>query len=328
MTRCALAVLLAAASLSFGAAAEALPSIWDRARDPSSSRAERVSRRIQRVMDGEGTADVADLEALRDFRLGALAIAEMSGARAFDDPRLSLLLAQAMIEADLGGEGEAESLLLHVIEQLESGATWLEAEARVLLAAAARGMPELALERVSRALPLVWDPATRSALLRERAEARMALGDVRGSAADQRAALSTAQSPVQRALARFGLGLALERGGDLPGALGELRLAHASAPPIAGTDLGILELPGAFVFRPFDAHYTAALSAMGRARLAADPERALLDYERAVVGWEHFVAAAPSDDRWVPAARLYQSGCERELDALRQKLEARPPAPE
>jgi tetratricopeptide (TPR) repeat protein len=260
---------------------------------------------------------------VQDFRLGALAVAELTGARAFDDPELLVLLSQALLGAELGREDEAVTLLERALSAVPPDALWLQAEIRPLLAAAARKEPERAAREVTRALPLVWEPSVRSILLRERAEAKMALGQVRASAADARAALAAASTPVQRALARFELGLALERAGDLPSALSEIHVARLSAPALGGSELGILDLPGVFVFRPEDAHYVAALDAMAAARTASDAREALLGYERAVVAWEHYMAQAPADDRWLFVARVHATECER----ARARLASEQPKP-
>ena len=151
----------------------------------------------------------------------------------------------------------------------------------------------------------------------------MALGRVRASAVDARAALAAASTPVQRALARFALGLALERAGDLPSALSEIHIARLSAPAVGGSELGILDLPGAFVFRPEDAEYVAALDAMAAARVASDVRDALLAYERALVAWEHYIALVSAEDRWLAVARVHATECER----ARARLARQQPAP-
>jgi tetratricopeptide (TPR) repeat protein len=287
---------------------------------------ERALNRIERVLDHVNQAE-DDADMMQDFRLGALAVAELTGAREFGDPRLLVLLSQALVGAELGREDEAVALLERALLAKAPDELWLEAEIRPLLAAAMRRDPERALREVTRALPLVWEPSARSILFRQRAEAKMALGQVRASARAARAALAAASTPVQRALARYALGLALERSGDLPSALSEVHLARLSAPALGGSEHGILDLPGVFVFRPEDAEYVAALDAMAQARVAGDARAVLLGYERALVAWEHYAALASSEDRWLAVARVHQGECEREHARL---LREQPPprAPE
>jgi tetratricopeptide (TPR) repeat protein len=235
-----------------------------------------------------------------------------------------ILLSQALVGAELGREDEAVALLERALAATEPEQVWLEAEIRPLLAAATRSDPERSQREVTRALPLVWDPGIRSILFRQRAEARMALGKVRPSAQDARSALEAASTPVQRALARFALGLALERSGDLPSALSEIHIARLSAPALGGSELGILDLPGVFVFRPEDAEYVAALDAMAAARAAADVRDAVLGYERALVAWEHYIAVVSSEDRWLSVARVHAGECERARDRLSREQRVLP----
>jgi tetratricopeptide (TPR) repeat protein len=255
---------------------------------------------------------------MQDFRLGALAIAEMTGARELGDPRLFVLLAEALIGAELGRDEEA--LLLLDRAQALSGRNdaWLNANISHLRATALRGKPAEAARAVTRALPLVWEPPARSYLLRERAEAKMALGDVRGSAADARSALSFATNSQARALARYALGLALDRLGDPPQALHEIRTAMLTAPGLVDSAEDLTELAGIFGFRPHDARYVAALVRTVEARDESDLEVRTVEYEGALVEWERFLAEAPADDRFLPLARSHQAGCERALLELKK----------
>jgi tetratricopeptide (TPR) repeat protein len=281
-------------------------------------RVERALNRIERVLDHVNQAE-DDADMMQDFRLGALAVAELTGARELEDPQLLLLLSQALLGAELGREDEAVALLERALTATEPEALWLRAEILPLLAAAVRSDPARAVREVSRALPLSWEPSVRSILFRERAEAKMALGQVRASAADARAALVAASTPVQRALARYALGLALERAGDLPSALSEIHIARLSAPALGGSELGILDLPGVFVFRPEDAEYVAALDAMAAARAASDVRDALLAYERALVAWEHYAAVVSAEDRWLAVAKVHAKECERARAGLAEQ---------
>lgn len=317
MTRACWLARTAALSLALGLlapAAAARPSLWTRAREPERAKSERALERLERVFDGIALSD-GDVAMTQDFRLGTLAVAEMSGARAFSDPRLSLLLARALIGAELGRDGEARELLLAALARLGPDSAWLEADLRVALAeASSRREPASVVQAVTRALPLVWDPDVRSALFCERAEARMALGLVRASQADAREGLAAARDSSRRLDAQLVLGLALERMGDLPAALELYRRARSSMP--AGEEAGgdALEL---FGFRPQDLFYADGLAAMAS---AGDPERApadrRADWLSAISAWQRYEQSAHADDRWLPAARAYRVQAERALVQL------------
>ncbi|MFO7179374.1 MAG: hypothetical protein DIU78_011800 [Pseudomonadota bacterium] len=310
-------VTLAAAAVLAAAPGFAAPTLWERTRDPAAARAERALRRLERIFDGVVQAE-GDLQMMQDFRLGTLAIAEMSGAHAFTQPRLRLLLARVLIEADIGREEQAAELARAVLDRLAPGEVWLEAEARVVLAAAAK-TPEASLREIARALPLAWHPGTRSSLLRRRADAHMARGDVLASVADYRAAIPATGFAAESALARFGLAVALERSGNLPAALEELRLARLIAPRVHGAELGVLSLPGVFAFRPWDTHYAIALAELGAIPGAADTSAAALSCEKAMAGFQEYLAAAPPSDSWSPAARAHLKALEPTCRTLREQ---------
>jgi tetratricopeptide (TPR) repeat protein len=320
---CALVALLLLTCFSPGHAA-AEPSIWQRAASPRAARVERALVRMERVLDRVNEAS-DDQDMMQDFRLGTLAVAELTGARELGDPRLLVLLSQALVDADLGRDGEALTLLERALAATPPDQVWLEAEIRPLLASALRDDPARAVREVSRALRLVWQPGLRSLLFRERAEAQMALGRVRASAADARAALAAASSNVQRALSRYALGLALERAGDLPSALSEVHLARLTAPALGGTEVGELDVPGIFVFRPADAKYLAALDSLATARTESDPGQAALAFERAAILFRHYAELVPEGDRWAAVARVHAAECERAHDGLARALKAQEP---
>jgi tetratricopeptide (TPR) repeat protein len=307
----ALVSFLLAATPPAPAAAE--PSLWRRSDDPNLVRVERALRRVSRFVDWVAESDT-DPDMRHDFWLGALVTAEQSGARAFEDPRLKLLVAQILLGAELGREAEAAELGRGVLAQAPE--PWLEAEARLVLVLAARE-PDAAISEVGHALPLIWDSRTRSELFRRRADARMAQGDVRGSLLDYRAALRADDSASSSALARFGIGLALERSGNLPEAFSELRLARLSAPRVFGVELGVLTLPGVFAFRSQDVNYAAALTEQSLAVSSNEPEVALSACERASQAWREYVSEAKPDDPWLERAQRHASDlaarCEQRL---------------
>jgi hypothetical protein len=182
--------------------------------------------------------------------------------------------------------------------------------------------PELVIPEIDRALPLIWDSRTRSDLFRRRADARMARGDVRGALSDYRAALRADDSSRRNALARFGIGLALERSGNLPAAFAELRLARLAAPRVFGVELGVLALPGVFAFRTQDVRYVAALAEQSLLGGAADPDAEAASCERAMAAWREYVAESKTEDPWLDRARRHLSDVSARCEQLRERLEA------
>jgi tetratricopeptide (TPR) repeat protein len=319
----ALAFLIGASATLTGTAA-AQPSLWQRAEDPRRIRVERLLRRVSRFVDWVAEAD-ADPDMKHDFWLGALVTLEQSGAHAFDDPRVRLLLAQVLLGADLGREEEAAALAQRVLGDVPADAAWLQAEARLVLVHAIQD-PELVVPEIDRALPLIWDSRTRSDLFRRRADARMARHDVRGALSDYRAALRADDSSRRNALARFGLGLALERSGNLPAAFAELRLARLAAPRVFGVELGVLALPGVFAFRPQDVRYVAALAEQSLLGSAVDLDTEAASCERSMAAWREYVAESLVEDPWLDRARRHLSDVSARCEQLRARLEATRPS--
>lgn len=310
---CALGVSLAALP------GRATPSLWERTLAPKSKRAAALTRSLGRMIE-EAHEAADNQEVLQDFRLAAVAMAELSGAAALEDPALLLLYGHLLLDANSARESEARALSEQLLERVGPGELWLEAEARALLARAERDDATQAIANITRGLALTWDARVRSALLRERANVRMALGELALSAKDLRAALAVAERPEDRALARYALGLTLERSADLPAALAELRHAEAIQASLGSRELSLLETHELCLFRPFDRHYVLALTAMALAEREDDPERAGLELERASVEWERFEIAAPADDPWLANARLHRGVVEQRRDSLAEEF--------
>jgi len=297
--------------LFVSAEADARPGLWTRARVPRSARVDLARARLERIFDGVAQAQ-GDAEMMQDFRLGTLAVAEMSGARALNDPALSLLLARALIGADIGREQEAVAILSQALRQLLPEQIYLEAELRVSLAEALHHDAHRAVLAVTQALSIVAEPAQRSALLRERAEAQLSLFRVREAVKDATRALTIAPRRAERLAARVVLGLALERQGDLPRAFEQFAWVEREIGAAAEE-----ESPSfSFSFRPEDAAYCDGLRALQRASSAVDAqarEQALL---RAVSEFREYEARAATEDRFVAEARAHRSYAESALKQL------------
>jgi tetratricopeptide (TPR) repeat protein len=314
-----------AATVLVGRGVQAEPSLWQRAEDPSRARVERVLRRVSRFVDWVSEAD-GDPDMRHDFWLGALLTLEQSGAQTFRDPRLRLSLAEVLIGAELGREAEAAALARAVLAELPPDGAWLEAEARLVLVHAVIE-PEAAVREIGRALPWTWDSRTRSDLFRRRADAKMALGDLRGALADYRLALRADDSARRSALARFGIGLALERMGNLPEAFAELRLARLSAPRVFGVELGVLALPSVFAFRPADVHYVVALTERSSIPNLVDPDSDAATCDRAMAAFREYIAAVRAEDPFVERSRRHLAEITARCEQIRARQTAAPAEP-
>lgn len=294
-------------AIAFGLCAGPLraePTLWERARDPELAVAERVLVRLERVLGGlgeEGDESVAE----------RLVPAEPTGAPGVDDPRVRLLLAR--VELDLDRADVASAIAKNVLARISGSAPWLEAEARATLALAARDSAEDAIGLVTLALSFVVEPSVRAALLRQRGAAELCLGRSDRALEDYRGALLAGGDSRQELSSRVGLALALERSGDLPAALQELRIAKASATRREAERLFTSE---AFPFRPQDAAYASALTALAVAKRASDPSDAASAYRSAAADFDRFVTIAPPDDPLLPLSRRRRDEAGKESERL------------
>jgi tetratricopeptide (TPR) repeat protein len=302
-----LAALALVLGLSALRPALAAPSIWNRARDPSLKLAYARFVAAERL-EAHALEAFADPRGQRDFTLEATALFETSGAL-LGDARLSYLLGDLLLDP-----------LLSALERAPESP--LAAQGYFNLAIASAKLGERARERdaYSRSLELETDANARAIIFANRAEASMAQGDLKSAIRDYRRATTLARNPDAQALAEWGLGVALERSGDLPAALAAVDLATSiklPSPPFASTDA--LELPNVFFDPDYDLDYYRALGAMSEARHArasAEREQALGE---AVDHWTRYLERAEADPQpWIANAKAHRAYCERELAKLKR----------
>src|SRR5262249_6232058 len=113
----------------------------------------------------------------------------------------------------------------------------------------------------------------------------------------------------------WGLGVALDRSGDLDSGLDAIRLARtydAKDERING--------PGWFYMPDYDRHWYEALGYWQVARKADAPLSVRVDaYARASASWDEYLARAAHDapgDHWLPLARVRAKQCEKERAAF------------
>jgi tetratricopeptide (TPR) repeat protein len=221
------------------------------------------------------------------------------------------LLADLLIDASLGREEEARRILERALEQAPdsplAGRGWFN----LAIASAKLGDPSRERQAYTRALEIVWEPRFRANILINRGESAMVQGDLTAAIKDYRAAIRAASTPDHQSLAHYGLGIALERSGDLPAALDAMRVAENITIPPWGS---ALDLPGVFFVPAYDKHYYRALGAMAIARDASSPAAKRAELERAA---DHFrsylIEAEPARHTWVQNAKLHLASLEKQL---------------
>ncbi len=160
------------------------------------------------------------------------------------------------------------------------------------------------------ALALETHPLRRAVLLANQAEARLSLGDVSRAIRGYRTSLGALPLVAVGAVGvttLWGLGVALDRSGDLDAALSSIALARSY-------DSGDLALRGdGWFFVPaYDVHYYAALGHWQRARALAEPGAKHEALGRVADELRAYLAKAPPDERWRPLAEVRLAQCERE----------------
>ena len=168
------------------------------------------------------------------------------------------------------------------------------------------------IETYDRALAVEPHPGSRAILLANRAEGHMVQGDILSAVRGYRQSLrETPSTLVHRSgvTTLWGLAVALDRSGDLRGALEHIAQARAYDP----ADQNI-NSPSWFYVPDYDDSWYAALGHWSRARTAANRDLELDEYRDAVAAWRRYLDHAPISDHWLPLASLRLRQCEKELD--------------
>ena len=326
MSRGSRFVLAAAFAVSLSSVASAEPSLWERARDPRAYAEASLLASLERTLDAGSRIGMLEIGLERQHARGAVAMFDLSGISEPKDSRLAYVVAQALIEADLGREAEARRLLERAIARLPPGSRSAHVWRLLTLALFRLDEPKAEYEAYTRVIEQTWDPESRANAYYNRGEVSMREHRVEEARADYQRAVAGAREPALVALARYGLAVAEERHGDLLAAYAAFDRAAAvtlQVPPYAADDP--LDLPSTAFVPPYEENYIRALRAMAAGRRLTDPDERRLAYEGAFTEWETYLARAPESEPFRDNARFHRARVERELDAL-EKVERRAPA--
>ncbi len=297
----------------------AQPSVWDVAKDPRRARAYQALVSVERMIMRADQSSF-DPSMQRNFTRAGLTMLELAGGDRLPDPRLGFLLGDLLVDSSIGRDREAIEVLRHAIEQAPQSPLAARAWFDIAIASARRGDPAAERDAYDHALTLAWEKDFRANVYMNRGESRMVLGDLKGAISDYRQAIRLSQRPELSSLAYYGLGIALERSGDLPSALDAMRVARAVQVPGLGTSL---DLPSVFFVPAFDIHYYKALSALSAERDAREPARKAELLADAIEHWKAYLKeAVPARHRWVDRAKLHLANDEKKLKGMLAKLPA------
>jgi tetratricopeptide (TPR) repeat protein len=294
--------------------------VWERAASPERAIADRVHKEVEALLLVAYAQHSEDSGVAQEKLSNAMERLEQVHADRSSDVRLRFDYGQvAKARHDYARAAAALESALHEAPDHPRAAT-AYFDLGVCLATLSKTEAEIAAYDES--LKRETDPQLRTVALSNRGEAymvlsrqpQMTLSHLARAADDFRAALVLDAGYPQ---AHWSLAVALDRTGDLPGAMVQAKLA---------VDLDPLERqisgPGVFFVPPYDQYWYEALSAMARTQQPQqvdDAASTILLWETAVAKWQAYAAVAPSDDRWLPLAKAHLTSSQRMLEQAKKK---------
>jgi tetratricopeptide (TPR) repeat protein len=306
-----------ALALSAGPARADSGTLWAKTRHPETERrrelvleAENLERRA-RLHRARGRAD----NLLVDSELSRAAILLYeAGAATSSDHALRFRL--AAVYSMQRQYARALPLLESIVRADAPPPLRAAAFAELGIAYAELGRTEDEIVAYGEALRLEPRAHERARLLSNRAEAYMLLGDVTGAVTGYRAAIALLSADYMLGgtgpTTLWGLGVALDRSGDLDSGLDSIRVARIYDP-----EDRMINGDGWFYVPPYDRYWYEALGHWQVARKSDVLTSVRLHaYARAVSSWEEYVNTAAREDKWLPLARVRLKQCEKERSAF------------
>jgi tetratricopeptide (TPR) repeat protein len=324
-----IAVAASLSALLVSSEAGAQPTTWAEARDPRVH----LERVAMEVVEKEMLAErklrrlppelAESFASAVDHRGRARQALESVGGTTSPDPLVRLRLAQ-ILQASRRFE-DALPLYASVVDPgVLPDVLRVDALADLAIVHARVGSEDAEIEAYESALALEPHASARSTMLANQAEAFMVRGKIARAVAGYRAALaalSSVEAPYLAPTTLWSLGVALDRGGDLDGALESIARARVYDPTDAR-----LRGPTWFFVPPYDEHWYEALGHWLVARKTDDAELRVRAMERSIEHWEEFIVRAPTENPYVSLARARLARARVELDQARRRLPTRPKA--
>ena len=315
-------LLLCAACLvaqwELASVAAAKPNLWDAARSPRAKRASQglvaVERMLMRIEDAYPHPTM-----VRDLSLAALALAELSGGVQLGDYRLDYLMGRLLTSPAVGRYAEGVAVLEKALAMRPDFPQAAEALYCLGRALARTGQRDRAIRVLKRALNSEWDLDLRASIALELGWQWMQMGRLPKALSMFSQATEAAQDKYSVALSYYALAAALDRSGDMPGAL---RAAAVAAHIQVSGDLSgvvdVFDLPLVDLDPDREVHYLRALGAMARAAELDASDSAREQLTAAIHDWDAYLREAePLADRWIGTARRHREACYQRLEQYR-----------
>lgn len=323
----ALAASIAMLALAPAASADPGPTHWDAAKDPRARAREELHVETQRRIM------LARMLTLRGVSMqpleGARVALEEASAETSDDPRLRFDL--GTVYELLDRHARARAILTPALERWPTHTA--AEDAWMMLAFACGKLGDHACERraYTAFLGLATEDSHRVTAVLNLAETEMHLGRLRDAIDGYREVMRLCNglpnaSGVQtsRALATWGLAVALDRHGSPLEALREARLAVERSGP---DGMGLLRSPSVFYVPDYEVSWYEGLGAMAVASQAKSATEAWDLWRFAERSFERWISGAePKKDRWLPLARAHLARAREERKRAEQR-KAREPRP-
>jgi tetratricopeptide (TPR) repeat protein len=307
MSRRLASVAIGLAFVAFASSARADATVWSRARSPNAARRAELVAEADSLLERHARSrhELSDSSTDPVLREALRRLDEAGGVKSND---VNVLVRYGNVLDELHDYAGCVRVLEAAIKLPAPPPVRAGAHERLAICHAHLGHQAEEIKNYDAALLLQSDSSARSLLLSNRAESLMAIGDISGAIAGYREAI------VLRPFAAttyWGLGVALDRSGNLDGALEAIRIARTY--DRADRDIN----GGGWFFSPlWDEPWYRALGHWQHAREATQPAARTEQYLAAVARWEEYIQRAPTDDRYLPFARVRLKECERERDRV------------
>ena len=287
--------------------------LWDRIRAP------RVVKTQKLILLADGVRLPADTS----FGSGPLwlrlnercaVMIELAGGGQLVDADLLQLYGDCLFEAGVQHFVEARKQLLRALAQAPQ-APWAGAAWRAVALASGRlGDHAQEYQAYDQAIAEEWDPDLRAILFLNRAESSQNAGRVADAVHDYRAALAESTRSDTRALAEWGLAVALDRASDFPKAMPLANSASAVRFGRGGR-LDALDLPGVFFVPGHELYYYRALALESSALAERSQSKQVELLQASQLMWLNYVQAAEGG-RWVSRAMQHLKSIRHRLNQL------------
>lgn len=283
------------------------PTVWDRAQDPSLAASDLVHREVQNLRYLSFL--LRSTSTTRQDQLArALKLLEEADAEHSHDVRLRFDLGSLL--SLIGDEKRAATVLEGAIAMAPDHPAVVDAYWSLAIAYVKLGRFDDEIEAYEEFLRRQTVSYQRSRALCNRAESQLRRDRLGEALRDYRESLVLQPEDV---LCHWGYAVALDRSGDAPAAMAEVKTAITFDPLDQE-----LSNPGVFFLPPYDRFWYEALGAMARAQQIDDPATTVLWWEAAVAKWAGYLAYAPEDDRWVPLAKAHEASCKKRVEIAKK----------